>query len=487
MKNIMKYLSIILAVVLISSCEGGFMDINTNPNYPADADVTTQLPSGQIGVAAILGGDMELVGGLWSQQYTQNSTSNQYNTTVNYTLSNASYARFWSIPYSIALPDLRNTANLAVKAGYDNYFMAAEITTCFMYHILASWYESIPYTESLQGETNLYPAYDKGTDVNDALIKRIDAALAKQASAATVESITPMGKSDMIFGGDIEKWVEFGKSLKLKLMMRNWTKYSADIETLLNEGGFLTVDAGIFSFVDKENNSNPLYENDRRKLNTQNNIAACSTLMKYLKATKDPRIAVFYNTNSAGIYNSLDAGNRPSSFNCSVAKLAPTDGVYFMSVAEVNFLQAEAWARLGNTANAKAFYDEGVKLAFSRWSVDEVILDGSSFVATGGAYEFDATSTDTMLKCILTQKWIAATRCQAWDSYFDITRTGIPALGSVLTTDAGYVLGNLTPVVDSSIPAADFPKRMLYPKASSDNNPNAPDVIEITVKQWWQK
>lgn len=474
----MKYLSMVLAVVFISSCKGGFMDINTDPNYPGTADVNMQLPSGEIAVAAILGGDMELVGALWSQQYTQNNTANQYNTTVNYTISNTSYARFWSIPYAMALPDLRNVGKLATEKGLDNYFMAAELTTCFAYHVLSSWYEDIPYSESLLGEENLYPKYDKGTDINDALIKRIDAAIAKEASAKT--ATTAMGTDDMVFGGDISKWVAFGKSLKLKLMMRNWTKYSADIQTLLNAGGFLTVDAGIFSFTDKENNSNPLYENDRRKLNTPNNLAACSTMMNYLKAYNDPRIDVFYNVNSAGIYASLDAGDRPNGFNSSKAQIAPTDGVYFMSVAEVDFLQAEAWARLGNSANAKSHYEEGVKAAFDRWS-----LDGSTLLA--GPYAFDATSQATMLKCILTQKWIAATRCQAWDSYFDITRTGIPALGTKLTSEAGYVLGELIPVVDSSLGATDFPKRMLYPKASSDNNPNAPTVVEITVKQWWQK
>lgn len=92
-----------------------------------------------------------------------------------------------------------------------------------------------------------------------------------------------------------------------------------------------------------------------------------------------------------------------------------------------------------------------------------------------------------MLKCILTQKWIAATRCQAWDSYFDINRTGIPALGSKLPTDAGYVLGELSPVVESSLAPSEFPKRMIYPKASADNNPNAPTAVAITVKQWWHK
>lgn len=475
----MKYLSVIVAVFLISSCKGGFMDINNNPNYPTDADVKTQLSSGEVGIAAILGGDMELVGSLWSQHYTQNSTSNQYNTTVNYTISNASYTRFWSIPYSVALPDLRNALAAANTAKADNYYIASEVLICFTYHILSSWYENVPYSESLLGNENLYPKYENGTDVNDALIKRLDAAIAKEASAKNPP--IAMESDDLVFGGDMDNWIAFAKSLKLKLMMRNWSKYSADIQTLLNAGGLLSTDAGLINkFEDLENNSNPLYENDRRKLNTRTNIAACSTLMKYLRANSDPRLSVFYNVNSVGVYNSLDAGNRPTGFNCSVAKLAPTDNVYFMSYAEVEFLQAEAWARLGNSANAKSHYEEGVKAAFDRWS-----LDGSTLLA--GPYAFDATSQATMLKCILTQKWIAATRCQAWDSYFDITRTGIPALGKVLTTDASYVLGELTPVVDSSIPAADFPKRMLYPKASSDNNTNTPAVVEITVKQWWQK
>lgn len=485
MKNIIKkYLSLSLAAILLCSCDG-FMDINTNPNYPADADVNMLLPSGEIAVAGIVGGDMELVGGLWCQHYTQNSNSNQYNTTVSYTLSNTSYSRFWSIPYTFALPDLKNVAKKASEKGLDNYFMASEIMTCFTYHLLASWYEDVPYTEALLGEENLYPAYDKGSAINDALITRLTTAVSKLASAKNASVI--MTTDDMVFGGNLDKWAQFGTTLKLKLMMRNFDKYKSEIQTLLNAGGFLTDDAGIFSFTDKENGSNPLYENDRRKLNTKNNIAACATLVHYLQANNDPRINIIYENNASGGIFGLNAGDRPAtsvipSTQISKAKLAPDDGVYFTSVAESYFLQAEAWVRLGNTAKAKTAYDNAVSAAFDRWS-----LSANTFIATGGAYEFKTTSTDEMLKCILTQKWIAAARCQAWDSYFDITRTGIPALGTKLPTDAGYVLGELSPVVDSSLPSTDFPKRMIFPKTSTDNNPNAPKAVSISTKQWWQK
>lgn len=485
MKNIIKkYVYVSLMALLVCSCDS-YMDINTNPNYPESADVDMLLPSGQMAIAGIVGGDMELVGGLWSQHYTQSATANQYNTTVNYTISNTSYSRFWSIPYSIALPDLKLVIEKADAANLANYSMVADIMTCFGFHLLSSWYENVPYSEALLGEDNLYPKYDGGAAINTALIARLDAAIAKKAAAET--SAKEIAPYDLIFGGDLDKWAAFAKTLKLKLLMRDFNANKTAIQAALTAGGFLTVDAKMDQFSDKENNSNPLYENDRRKLNTQNNIAASSTLVTFLLANSDPRIAVFFEKNTSDEYQGLDCGDRPPvsevpAGQISRAMLEPEDAVYFTSLAESYFLQAEAYARLNNAPAAKIAYDAAVTEAFDRWN-----FDASTFIAAGGAYEFKSTSIDVMLKCILTQKWVAATRCQAWDSYFDINRTGIPALGSKLPSEAGYVLGELSPVVDSSLGATEFPKRMIYPKASADNNPNAPTVVALTVKQWWHK
>ncbi len=485
MKNIIrKVVSIFAIVAVLASCDRA-LDINDNPNYPSDATVSMLLPSAQIAMAGILGGDMELVGSLWSQHYTQNSASNQYNTTVNYTISNASYSRFWTIPYTMSLPDLNIIHNLATEQKLDNYIMVSEIMSCYIFNILSSWYENIPYSESIQGEDKLYPKYDDGKTINTALLARLDAALAKAASAKA--SPQTMSNDDLIFSGNVDKWVAFGKSLKLKLLMLDFQANKAAITTLINEGGFLTVDGMINKFTDKENSSNPLYENDRRKLNTATNLAASAVLVKFLQDAKDPRIAVFFNKNAAGEYYGLIPGDRPATSvvpknKISLAVLAPEDPVYFISVAEMYFLQAEAWARIGNAANAKANYDKGVTAAFNRWS-----FDASAFIKEGGKYAFDATSEATMLRSIFTQKWVAAVRCQAWGSYFDINRAGYPVLGKDRPGDAGYVLGNICPVVDSSLNPEEFPKRFMYPKVSSDNNPNAPKPIAITVKQWWHK
>ncbi len=486
MRNIIIYTTICLTAVMsvLSSCEKT-MDINKDPNYPGDVPISMLLPSAELSFAGILGGEMELVGSMWCQHYTQNVGANQYNTTVNYTISNTSYPRFWSIPYTHSLPDLKIIAQKAIEEGADNYYMVSEIMTCFIYHILANWYENIPYSEALMGDKQLYPKYDNGKAVNRALIERLNTALGKAKSAA--KSKVLMGKEDIINGGDMNKWVQFGNSLKLKLLMLDFNNNKATIEALLAEDNFLKSDCKIDLFTNKENNSNPLYEYDRRKLNTDQNLAASKTLVKFLNKHDDPRIEAFYERNKIGGYYGLDQGVSPNlNFFIFIAvcraKLAPQDPVYFISYAETCFLKAEAYARLGRANEAKAAYNSAVTAAFERWG-----YNAQTFIKDGGPYALNTSSVETMLKSILTQKWVASARSQAWDSFFDINRTGIPALGSKLASDDAYTVGELAPVIDSALNPDEYPKRMIYPKISTENNPNAPEPLSLTQKQWWHK
>ena len=87
-------------------------------------------------------------------------------------------------------------------------------------------------------------------------------------------------KQDLVFAGDVNKWIQFAKSLKLKLLMRDFDTNKAAIKALLDEGDLLSVDAKMDCFQDLENKSNPLYENDRRKLNSTVNIRACATVLR---------------------------------------------------------------------------------------------------------------------------------------------------------------------------------------------------------------
>jgi hypothetical protein len=520
MKKIINYcLGVAFSVVLFSSCSD-YLDINKDPNYPAQASTAHLFTSGTTWSAAILGCDVQLVGALWSQQYSQNNTSQQYTTIDQYNVTNSLtyFSRYWSSIYAGALPDLKKAISQAETEGAWQYWLPAKIMTAYDFNMLVSLFEKVPFSQALQGDTNLTPVYDESKSVDAGIITLLDAAIAKKTDA--IAALGSYGSKDMVYAGNIDKWVKFAKTLKLKVYMRDFTANQAAIQALLTEGDLLTVDAKLTQFVNEENKSNPLYENDRRKLNTTSNIRVSATLVAFLQAYNDPRIASFAEPATkmiqvgataaqdkivnvpaalAPYYRGLDQGSYgTSTFSSNVfpiqlhsrAVLAATDPVYLMSAAESYFLQAEAWARIGDSGKAKTAYDAAVKAAFSRWG-----YDGSPFVAAGGYYAFDATSTDTMLKCILTQKWVSSTRTDAWNAFFDICRTGIPALGTQSVTDlsrisvmnSSYVVGTLTPSLGSVLLTGQYPHRFLFPKSSADYNPNAPVVIPIYQKMWWHK
>ena len=72
------------AVLLTSSCKQ-WLDINTNPNYIADADMALLMPTIQLSAADKLGYELTLYGSFWSQYVVQCSTTNQYYTVTNLT------------------------------------------------------------------------------------------------------------------------------------------------------------------------------------------------------------------------------------------------------------------------------------------------------------------------------------------------------------------------------------------------------------------
>ncbi|WP_080903719.1 SusD/RagB family nutrient-binding outer membrane lipoprotein [Parabacteroides sp. Marseille-P3160] len=495
MKTIYKIIIYCLVIFTTISCDNT-LDVNTNPNYPSEASVEMLIPSGIAWTSSRLGSDLELLGSLWAQHYAQNNASNQYTNYDSYNILNTNLSGVWSAAYSGALPDLYLAKEKAEKDSDFASWIIAQVLIAFNYHILADFYETIPLSEALN-ENIAAPKYDEGKEINASIIAMLDEAIAKKGSAS---EYSPIENRDFVFKGDVSKWIEFAKTLKLKILLRDFSANQTAITALLNEGGFLTTDdAKMNGFMDKENNSNPLYENDRRKLNTPNNLRASATMVAFLLEYNDPRISAYYeNAQAEGTdpYKGLPQGGYTieqtiiPSATLSRARLAPEDPVYFMSVAESNFLQAESYARLGNKTKAKEFYDLAVTKAFDRWGFADQAND---FLI--GAYLFDDTNVETMLKSIITQKWVASVRCQAWDAFFDINRTGYPKLGTTYPVSATdwttpnplYIIGELTPSVNSVISSGEFPRRILIPKNSSDNNPNAPAVIPLTKKMWWHK
>lgn len=483
MKKFKKLGYIALAgTFLLASCTKS-LDINIDPYDPSEQDASPELlfPSGVAYSAGKIGGDLQLIGGLWSQHYTQNNTSSQYRDIDSYALTNQSYNGIWSNLFGGGMKDLQIAKIKAEAAGQWNYYVATSVMLAFDYHVLVDLYGDLPITEGLQGNQAVFtPKWDSGKTANVLILGQLDAAIAKVAQAKALAS---MGNNDFVFSGNMDNWRKFAKSLKLKILMRDFVANSEVIAALLKENDLLTIDAKMTAFEDLVNKSNPLYESERRNLGGPN-IRASRTLLSYLQQNNDPRIVDFYELASNGNYAALTQGdfNAPSTMVSSRALLAANDPVYFMSHAEIEFLQAEAFVRMDEITNATTHYNAGVTAAFARWG-----KNAATFIADKGKYAFKPGSEQSMLEQIITQKWVAAARCQAWDSFYDQNRTGFPRVSTVEAESPNYIAGHYTASVSSSLPGTELPRRLAYPKNSSDFNPNTPKVVAINTKMWWHK
>ena len=497
----------------LTSCSD-YLDVNHNPNYPTDAALAQLLPSTCATTIARLGYDGVLIGNMWMQYTTQGNTTNQYNTTANYNVTVSSYNNFWTNAYSNTLEDIKIMLAQAEEQEAWNYWLMGTVLKAYNYHILADLYEELPYTEALDAVNFPNPHYDSSQSVvYPAILEMLDAAIAKQSDAKAY-SCPKITTQDYFFNGNVDKWVAFAKSLKLKVLMRDFEGNKGTIQSMLSAGGFLEEDCKMDCFEDATNKGNPFYEQNIRQLNTKENVRACHTMVEFLLTNNDPRIQNLYEltTNAAekvGVgevltdaekYEGLPCGTKPETSEISLPessryKQAYDDPVYLMNESEAKLLVAEAYARLGDLAKATEYYNKGVIAGFNRWTT--TAGQGDAFVAAGGAYEMDATSIETALKSIMTQKWVSYAGANSLDGVFDRNRTGIPAIDPVNTVRVsnkagerelteGYVLGTLVAPGNTVLDTKAFPRRLPLPNRSTQYNPNAPVTKAVDEPMWWQ-
>lgn len=460
--------------MLFTSCDTE-LDINRNPDNLSSVPMSSQLPAGQMGVIAAEGSYYALIGGFWSQFWTQSNTANQYKDIDSYIIGTGDYYLAWRDMYD-ALGDIRNVKRNALAQQNWKYYLIASVMDAQASQVLTDFYGSVPYTQA-NNQSILEPAFDSGEAVYDSMIDDLDFALSQDLDAS-VGSVP--GADDLIFSGDMDNWVRFANTMKLKIFMRQTNSSRSDvaaagIQDLLATGAqFLDVDAGFAQFEDALGLSNPLYETDRRRLNVATNLRMSRTLSSYLIANADPRRAAYYGPGNA--LNQGDFNNLVPATTISIVTLSATTPAYLMSREESLFLQAEAQARYGSGGQAE--YEAGVLENFSKYT-----LDGSALVA--GAYAYPAAGTlEQKIEAIITQKWISSFPGNGFEAFFETNRTGYPVTSAVPQTDPGYVPGQLAYAVNGLTNGL-FPRRIVYPQEETNTNNNTPALVPITTPVWW--
>ncbi|MBT1711072.1 SusD/RagB family nutrient-binding outer membrane lipoprotein [Fulvivirgaceae bacterium PWU5] len=491
----MKKIAIFLTTfaVVLASCSD-FLDVNKDPNNAPTNTPALALPAGIASAGASLVTNYNIMGGMWVQYWAQNNGSNQYKNLDAYIVQQSTLNTDFNEVYSGSLQDLQFARNESKKQGDWNLYLMSTVMQSYVYQMMADIYDEIPFDEALQGNLVQHPHFRPGQEVYDSLIVRIDEALSKDFDVSTN---TDPGTQDLLFNGDVDRWIQFANTLKLKIYLRQIYARPAlaqsGIEALYTgSANFLTTSAAMSQFDNVENKSNPLFEADRRKLNSKENIKASRTFMEYLEANDDTlrRKALF--TKPKNGYRGIEQGNFGESTvsivpdDISTAIINATDTLYFMSLPEILFIRAEVAARgMGpGTAAAQGLYEAGIRAAFDRMNLPDTLAP--KYYEDDGPYAYPNGAEEENLRAIAMQKWVALAGIEGLEAFFERNRLGYPEY-TTETYGETYTPGNLVYPIGGVTGKGNYPKRLLFPETEQNRNPNTPAQVPATTKIWWDQ
>ncbi|HEX8334439.1 MAG TPA: SusD/RagB family nutrient-binding outer membrane lipoprotein [Segetibacter sp.] len=471
-----KILIIISSLVLFVSCKKDLAEVNKNLNAPEQADPQFLL-SNVLYQSAKNNAEEAWKNGNLLAQHTSNIEFfpiDRYDLGTNTELWNATY-RLLNDVNSIQTSPSSN----------DAYKGVALVLKSHLASVLTDLWGDVPYSQAIKGSDGgiFSPVYDKQQDIYmspNGILDNLDKAIALLSTTKDVIS------GDILYKGDLSKWVRFAGSLKVRYLVRVSKKesVSAALQALVTKDNFFKSnnDNAVIPFLMSAPNQWFLI-NERE--GRYADVRMSKTSESIFTGLNDARLGVYFkptaasvNANSPafkGLPNGLSRESQ-NSFNLNdislIGKLFRDDpqGVNapLMTYAELQFLLAEAAQKGLITGNANTYYQAGIQASHEYYKVN---------VPAGYLTRTDVALNGTEnLKKLMTQKWIS-NFMNGYEAWLDVRRTGFPVL----------------PIPKDNLNADKFPVRFRYPDieqaANKKNYTEAATRISgdtYNSKGWWE-
>ncbi|WP_052466954.1 SusD/RagB family nutrient-binding outer membrane lipoprotein [Psychroserpens damuponensis] len=347
--------------------------------------------------------------------------------------------------------NLTQIINNDYNDNYDYFKGASKIYRTFYFQYLVDIYGDIPFTDIHQRGDLLFPEYDNQIDVYVALINDVNDAIDQIQNTNTSTAI-PMGSNDVIMNGNMNMWIKFGNTLKLRILLRmsDAAQSTPDLQAILNTefaslnnveflglGDNVTINPGYSDEVDR---MNPFAETfgyaagqfGNTANETFSNLRAGPTtyLVELLNGTtngvSDSRLQRLYTVRAgqSSIQGNTQGGeDQPSRIGPGLLSSPQQDG-YIMTASESLFLQSEAvFKGLLTSGNAKDLFESAIQSSHNRLgaSIDNYLTLANDVNGIG----WDGTADK--LEAIITQKWIDLGGTNGAETWIEYTRTGYPS------------------------------------------------------------
>ncbi|WKV12469.1 SusD/RagB family nutrient-binding outer membrane lipoprotein [Marivirga harenae] len=472
--------TLLLAALLITACTDNFEEINENPNSPENVEPQFLLTN----IISVSSDQNTYYQGFdQSNYFSQHVAAIDFGFLDRYIIgSNSTY---WAVVNGL-LTDINSMK--ASPTSNEAYAAVGDIMRCFLFTQMTDMWNDVPYTEAGRLEEGIdKPKYDTQESIYTDPETGILAVLTR--SANTLESTNQLINGDVMFNNDLDKWVRFANSLRVRYLMRISKRLNdfSELSSLANSGKLMesNADNAVLPYLASAPNQFPFFLSSVGGLVEH---VMSKTADSVLSLWDDPRIAVLYQPVAAGLandsvyYRGIQNGQtneRVQQLGLGVNDLSVVGSIFrdvpdgadaqFMQYAEVQFALAEAVERNYIAGNVQQYYENGVRASFEYYGVD-VPEDYFSRDAV------ELNGTDNITK-IMTQKWLSLINI-GHEAWFNIRRTGIPSL------QAG----------PDAVNEGRYPVRYLYPESEqATNTENYQEAVQriggddINSKGWWER
>ncbi|MGN6296810.1 MAG: SusD/RagB family nutrient-binding outer membrane lipoprotein [Ginsengibacter sp.] len=505
-------------IILFASCTKKFADINTDKNTIATIGAA-ELPF------LFSQAQSTATNSQWNYQVAQNLFADQY---AQYFACEATYfpsdrlvirmdwvGAAFNPMYTTVVPQLQTIFNSTDSSSAE--YALASIWWVYTFHKVTDYWGPIPYFSA--GTPGSSVPYDPQDKIYDDFFKRLDAAVTV-LKGKTGEQ--PFGSYDLIYGGNVNKWIKFANTLRLRLAMRisnvDAGRAKTEAEAAVADGVMTNSpdDDALIQRTTKGDDGNGL-----SIMSDWNEFRMSASMESVLKGYKDPRLPIYFlPAVNTGEYNGLrnglsvvqlglDANKADNNSHVGPRWASPAAGgipTYLstpqnvMATAEAYFLRAEG-ALLGwnMDGDAKDLYNAGITNSLAQWGITDATVVNSYInsmntpVPPGDYLNSPAmttipvkfgTSLAEQKEQIATQKWLALfpDGMEAWADY---RRSHILKLYPVVNSDNPDITNTRTQWI----------RRIPFLLSETQNNGSAVEAAipllngpdKVTTPLWWDK
>ncbi len=517
MKRNIKYHILLLGMAFtLFSCTKNFDEINTNPSALTSVGklefgyMFTRAESGACMNQGYYQTVQNLYTDLYAQYFSLNTTSFS---TDRYVMNDGWLGRLGVVTYVFAMPNLKTIMDNSDPNSGENAL--ANILWVYAFHHLTEYFGPVAYKEA--GEPIASIPYDSEKDIYLDFFKRLDDAVTTLKNSGQTNVF---GNFDIIYGGDVQQWIRFANTLRLRLALRvsNVLPDRAKQEAEAAVAGGVMTDPGHSAWITKSLNGND--GNGLARISSFNEFNMSSTMASYLKGYNDPRLSKYFQPAVGnGEYRSIRNGtsaadlNNPVNKNNQVSNL----GTYWvtwngtawtpnltakqpvMYAAEAFFLRSEGalngWNMGGETA--QQLYEKGIEVSMRQWNITDPVAitdyqQSTAVPVAPGDFANSPAVSDIPVKWggtedvqraqVGTQKWLAIFP-DGFEGWAEFRRSGYPKMYPVVQSD------------NPDLPAGTFIQRLPY--ASSERATNAAELDKgiqllggpdkVSTKLWFAK